>query len=151
MDISLFERMVNNGINSVKLNIQHRMRPEIANLIRPTIYKELADHELVTKYPNVMGINKNVFFITHNELETNVIFEKEMLYKAITLPIDAFCGLLCAYECQIQNEQSEVVALIRKRELIFQLFRFLFISKRLGGRRNIKEKYFRSTISGCVV
>lgn len=73
MDISLFERMVNNGINSVKLNVQHRMRPEIANLIRPTIYKELTDHELMSKYPNVMGINKNVFFITHNEVETNVI------------------------------------------------------------------------------
>lgn len=71
MDISLFERMVNNGINSVKLNVQHRMRPEIANLIRPTIYKELTDHELVAKYPNVLGITKNVFFITHNELETN--------------------------------------------------------------------------------
>lgn len=65
--------MVNNGINSVKLNVQHRMRPEIANLIRPTIYKELTDHELMFKYPNVMGINKNVFFITHNEYETNVI------------------------------------------------------------------------------
>lgn len=73
MDISLFERMVNNGIHSVKLNVQHRMRPEIANLIRPTIYKELTDHEQMFKYPNVMGINKNVFFITHSELETNVI------------------------------------------------------------------------------
>lgn len=67
------KRMVNNGINSVKLNVQHRMRREIANLIRPAIYNELTDHELVFKYPNIMGINKNVFFISHNETETNVI------------------------------------------------------------------------------
>lgn len=55
------------------------MRPEIANLIRPTIYKGLTDHELMFKYPNIMGINKNVFFITHNELETNVIKNDNMM------------------------------------------------------------------------
>lgn len=29
LDLSLFERMVNNGVHCVTLNTQHRMRPEV--------------------------------------------------------------------------------------------------------------------------
>lgn len=64
--------MVNNGLNSVTLNVQHRMRPEIANLIRPNIYKDLTDHETVLKFPNIKGINKNLFFLHHSNSESKV-------------------------------------------------------------------------------
>lgn len=33
MDISLFERMINNGINCHTLAVQHRMRPEVVLFI----------------------------------------------------------------------------------------------------------------------
>lgn len=72
MDVSLFERMINNNMHCVTLNTQYRMRPEIANLIRPVIYKELFDSESVTKYPNVLGMAKNLFFITHDKPESEV-------------------------------------------------------------------------------
>lgn len=72
MDVSLFERMINNGINCTQLNVQHRMRPEIANLIRPTIYKDLLDHETVHSYSHLLGVDKNVFFIEHAQLESQV-------------------------------------------------------------------------------
>lgn len=72
MDISLFERMINNNMHCVTLNTQYRMRPEIANLIRPTIYKELLDDEMVKAYPNVTGMAKNLYFIDHNEPESGV-------------------------------------------------------------------------------
>lgn len=72
MDISLFERMVNNGINSTQLNVQHRMRPEIANLIRPTIYEDLLDHESVKNYPKILGVENNVFFLDHSQVESSL-------------------------------------------------------------------------------
>lgn len=72
MDVSLFERMINNDINCTQLNVQHRMRPDIANLIRPTIYKDLQDHESVHNYSHLLGVDKNVFFIDHTQLESHV-------------------------------------------------------------------------------
>lgn len=73
MDVSLFERMINNNMHCVTLNTQYRMRPEIANLIRPTIYKELLDSDGVLKYPKVLGMAKNLYFINHNEMESKVL------------------------------------------------------------------------------
>lgn len=66
MNISLFERMINNQVNSVCLNVQHRMRPEIADLIRPTIYRELVDSDSVRDRPKVKGMRQNMFFFTHS-------------------------------------------------------------------------------------
>lgn len=73
MDISLFERMINNNMHCVTtLTTQYRMRPDIANLIRPIIYKELLDADCVKQYPDVIGMAKNLYFIDHNEPESGV-------------------------------------------------------------------------------
>lgn len=90
MNISLFERMVNNSANSVCLETQHRMRPDIADLIRPTIYKNLIDHDSVKNYPNVRGVAKNMFFMTHNLEESKLKDEttKRSVHEALIL-----CGL----------------------------------------------------------
>lgn len=72
MDISLFERMINNNMHCVTLTTQYRMRPEIASLIRTSIYKELIDDDSVKQYPNIVGISKNLYFIDHNEPECGV-------------------------------------------------------------------------------
>ena len=69
LDVSLFERLIKNMYDHVTLEKQHRMRPEIARLIHPSIYKRLQDAEEVQKYPRVMGVGKDVFFIEHHELE----------------------------------------------------------------------------------
>ncbi|KAG4074868.1 hypothetical protein HA402_009293 [Bradysia odoriphaga] len=71
LDISLFERMVNNKLNCYKINVQHRMRPEIANLVVDTIYTELYNAPSVSNYPPVAGITSNLFFINHNENESS--------------------------------------------------------------------------------
>nr|CAD7604192.1 unnamed protein product [Timema genevievae] len=68
-DVSLFERMLNNGLHCKVLQIQHRMRPEIAELITPTIYPGLMNHSSVETYPNVKGMLKNVYFVKHNKPE----------------------------------------------------------------------------------
>lgn len=36
-----------------------------ASLPRSTLYPSLQDHEIVTKYPSVKGMAKNVFFLDH--------------------------------------------------------------------------------------
>ena len=68
LDVSLFERMVNVGIQCEMLNVQHRMRPEIAALMRH-IYDDLENHESVEEYEDIKGMKKNMFFINHNYME----------------------------------------------------------------------------------
>ncbi|XP_063233033.1 NFX1-type zinc finger-containing protein 1-like isoform X1 [Bacillus rossius redtenbacheri] len=71
-DISLFERMLKNGMHCETLKVQHRMRPEIARLIVPTIYPELRNDETVHRYEKILGVDKSLFFITHNHHEDKV-------------------------------------------------------------------------------
>ena len=68
LDVSLFERMVNVGIQCETLNVQHRMRPEISALMKH-IYDDLENHESVEKYEDIKGMKKNMFFINHSYME----------------------------------------------------------------------------------
>lgn len=72
IDVSLFERMINNGMHCPMLKVQHRMRPEISGLISSLIYPDLEDHESVTHLDPVKGVVKNMFFLEHNFPETLV-------------------------------------------------------------------------------
>ncbi|XP_021369417.1 NFX1-type zinc finger-containing protein 1-like [Mizuhopecten yessoensis] len=68
LGLSMFERLLNNGIENHCLQRQHRMRPDISRLVRD-IYPTLEDSENVFKYEHVMGVEKDVFFINHNRSE----------------------------------------------------------------------------------
>lgn len=69
LGISLFERFIMNKLEYSRLNIQHRMRPEISSLISPAIYPDLVDHPSVSNYPPMRGMDKSVYFIHHSEEE----------------------------------------------------------------------------------
>ncbi len=69
LDVSLFERLTKNKCPVKTLSIQHRMRPEIASLITPTIYPVLYNHVSVEEYDHIQGVDKSLFFIAHTELE----------------------------------------------------------------------------------
>ncbi|KAG0236616.1 hypothetical protein BGW42_003032 [Actinomortierella wolfii] len=70
LDRSLFERLVKSRqIPSSPLTIQRRMRPEICNLIRNTLYPDLIDNDNVLQYPDVSGMATNVFFMNHRHPE----------------------------------------------------------------------------------
>ncbi|XP_022127667.2 NFX1-type zinc finger-containing protein 1 [Pieris rapae] len=69
IEVSLFERMINNKIHSRRLAVQHRMRPEFSALISPHIYPDLQNHPSVENFPNIRGMKKNLFFYTHDHLE----------------------------------------------------------------------------------
>ncbi|KAG1652736.1 NFX1-type zinc finger-containing protein 1 [Nymphon striatum] len=84
LDISLFERMILNGLEYDQLLIQRRMRPEISQLIHPHIYKNLKNDLSVMGYPNVRGVGKDVFFVNHSfqEEKLNDNPSKINLYEA---------------------------------------------------------------------
>lgn len=65
LDISLFERMINNKVKYECLEFQHRMRPEISKLIR-LFYPTLKDDQSVLNRPKIKGVESNVFFISHS-------------------------------------------------------------------------------------
>lgn len=73
-DVSLFERMVNNDVPCYTLGEQHRMRPEIASLISPTIYPHLKNHISVHNREHVRGVTRDLFFLNHNMYENEVGF-----------------------------------------------------------------------------
>jgi len=69
--------MVNNEVPCYMLGEQHRMRPEIASLITPSIYNELNNHISVNNREHIRGVNKDVFFLNHN------VYEKEVCYLVL--------------------------------------------------------------------
>ncbi|CAG8617771.1 554_t:CDS:10, partial [Funneliformis mosseae] len=73
LDKSLFERLVEGDnaakIGSVQLLTQRRMRKEISDLVRDTLYPKLIDGENTVKYPNIRGAQHNVYFIDHKNPE----------------------------------------------------------------------------------
>ncbi|KAF2904003.1 hypothetical protein ILUMI_02174 [Ignelater luminosus] len=57
--------MVLNNTQCYVLGVQHRMRPEIAKLIVPSIYPNLKNHMSVNDFPKILGIDRNLYFIDH--------------------------------------------------------------------------------------
>ncbi|CAB4484431.1 unnamed protein product [Rhizophagus irregularis] len=73
LDKSLFERLVYGDkavkIEKVQLLTQRRMRGEISDLIRRTLYPNLIDGDNTTTYENVRGAQHNVYFVEHRNPE----------------------------------------------------------------------------------
>ena len=65
LDLSLFERMVNNNLPVNTLDIQHRMRPEVSKYVRH-IYEKLDDHPSVMQRPPISGMHSILLFYPHN-------------------------------------------------------------------------------------
>ena len=76
-DRSLFERLVEGDdwhgtLPYVRLQTQRRMHPSISRLIRP-LYPDLEDAESVTKYPEVVGMRRRLFWYDHDQREESGI------------------------------------------------------------------------------
>ncbi|KAF7587112.1 hypothetical protein BBP40_007703 [Aspergillus hancockii] len=71
LDISMFERLVRNGIQYVSLRRQRRMAPEIRRLLEP-IYGDLQDHDSVHQRPKIPGMGDiRSYFFSHDWPESN--------------------------------------------------------------------------------
>ncbi|KAK6850516.1 hypothetical protein PG987_000150 [Apiospora arundinis] len=74
LDRSQFERLAlgQPGLPPMpiaQLNIQRRMRPDIANLLRISMYPSLEDHQSILGLPHVVGMRENLFWLNHDHLE----------------------------------------------------------------------------------
>ncbi|CAG2194420.1 unnamed protein product [Mytilus edulis] len=69
INISLFERLIDEGFPSTQLEYQHRMRPSISKLLVPHIYENLKNDTNVSGYENVKGIHCDMFLNSHSVFE----------------------------------------------------------------------------------
>lgn len=105
--ISLFERMINNGIAYASLSYQRRMRPDFADFIRLIYPNGYYDHDNVKNYENMKGIITNLFFFNHNQLESENVGLKSKVNKFEVNMIAAFALYLCQ-----QNYAQEQITIL---------------------------------------
>ena len=94
-DCSLFERLVLSKLPYVTLGVQHRMRPEISELIRNQTYPLLEDHPSVKNFPGVKGVTKNVVFIDHRVLEDGEMGDDKEDIRSLKTKSNRFEAELC--------------------------------------------------------
>ncbi|KAG8911359.1 hypothetical protein FRC01_005756, partial [Tulasnella sp. 417] len=137
-DQSLMERLSTTGLPMSQLDVQRRMRPQIADLHRCTLYPALKDHALVQAPPSVSGMRKDVFFLDHRHAEetggddsvskTNT-YEAKMIKDLVLYFIKqgkytkpGSIVVLCAYLGQLAKVQSllssEVATVIDERDAV---------------------------------
>jgi hypothetical protein len=95
---SMFERLVLRGYPHEVLAQQHRMRPEISNLVRQLTYPALIDAPKTQNRPDLRGFPDNVIFVNHDQPEDTAsedpetvnlntskrnTFEAEMAFKTV--------------------------------------------------------------------
>ena len=108
LDVSLFERLVNNNAKRVMLNCQHRMRPEISVLMEHFYDLKIEDHDSVKHFPPcITGLKKNMFFIDHNRPETRVddTQSKSNIFEA------QYLAQLCLYLTKQKYKPSQITVL----------------------------------------
>jgi hypothetical protein len=72
LDVSLFERLATNpDFKLATLGVQHRMRPEISEIIRRSTYPDLRDHSSTLSRSSILGLQSNLIFLDHNHPETS--------------------------------------------------------------------------------
>ena len=107
LNVSLFERLVNNKIPKARLDLQHRMRPEISFLMK-YFYDDLIDHEIVKSYESIRGVEKNVFFIDHSYSEDG---DEESLSKSNKYEAE-YLTRLCNYLLFQNYSENQITILV---------------------------------------
>lgn len=107
-NVSLFERLIRNNLSFVTLDVQMRMKPEICDLVRGTIYRNLKDAPtVVDRYPSVKGMSKSLFCLNHSQPESVGDGEtsKENLFEA------EYVVQLCDHLISGGNESKQITIL----------------------------------------
>ncbi|KAH7335664.1 hypothetical protein B0J17DRAFT_769497 [Rhizoctonia solani] len=127
-DQSLMERLSTSGFPMSQIDVQRRMRPEISSLIRNTLYPKLQDNDRVMSYPNVRGMYKNMFFVSHSHKEVgggedsvskHNSFEVDMIYDLVLHLLKQGCYnkpgnivILAAYLGQIPKLRKKLEGIV---------------------------------------
>ncbi len=129
LEVSLFERMVRNGMKCHTLDTQHRMRPEIARLMK-FIYDDLKNHVTVESFEDILGVSKNIFFIDHQQPE-----EHDEELKSRSNEHEAkYIVALCRYLLRQGYDNSRITVLTTYTGQLLQLKRLMPKSQFQGVR-----------------
>lgn len=107
LDVSLFERLINNNTKKVMLTCQHRMRPEISVLMKHFYDHPIQDAQNVKEFTRILGLTKNIFFINHNQPEDLIGDNSSKLNKFEADYVSKFCE----YMTKQKYDQSEITVL----------------------------------------
>ncbi|CAJ0932466.1 unnamed protein product [Ranitomeya imitator] len=137
LEVSMFERLIRMGIPYVRLNYQHRMRPEIAKLLTPHIYDKLENHESVHKYDNMKGVCQNLFFVDHDHPEHHISEGKsrQNVHEA------GFVKSLCLYFIQQGYSPSQITILTTYSGQLHCLQKMMPKAQFQGVRVCVVDKY----------
>jgi hypothetical protein len=107
LDVSLFERLINNNTKKVMLTCQHRMRPDISNFMKHFYPEPIIDHVSVKSFENIIGITKNVFFINHHK-EEKALTESQ---SKVNLFEAKYIAKLCEYLAKNKYKEQSITVL----------------------------------------
>ncbi|KAK2861853.1 hypothetical protein Q5P01_001386 [Channa striata] len=137
LEMSMFERLVNMQLPYVRLNYQHRMRPEIACLLTPHIYSELENHPSVLDYDNIKGLNTNLFFVEHNHPEEEIKDGRSHENKHEAM----FVAALCRYLLQQDYKPEQITILTTYTGQLHCLRKNMPASEFTGVKVHVVDKY----------
>lgn len=122
-NVSLFERLINNGIPHVTLEVQHRMRPDIASLICPAIYSDLKNGSKAEEHGmhNIGGVGYNLFFIDHSFPEKQQ--KPDDLQSHVNTHEAEFMVSLCRYLLKQGYEPKQITLLTMYRGQLLEMKR----------------------------
>ncbi|XP_078543923.1 NFX1-type zinc finger-containing protein 1-like isoform X2 [Lissotriton helveticus] len=137
LEVSMFERLVKMNVQYVRLDYQHRMRPEIAQLLTPHIYDDLKNHQSVYQYDRVKGVAGNLFFVEHDQFEEHIQEGKshKNTHEA------AFVKALCRYFICQGYEPSQITVLTTYSGQLFCLKSLMPRAQFEGVRVCVVDKY----------
>ncbi|XP_073443907.1 NFX1-type zinc finger-containing protein 1-like isoform X2 [Dendrobates tinctorius] len=137
LEVSMFERLIRMKIPYVRLDYQHRMRPEIAQLLTPHIYDKLENHASVLTYENIKGVCHSLFFVDHNNLEEHIKEGKshQNVHEA------AFVKSLCLYFIQQGYSPSQITLLTTYSGQLHCLQKMMPKAQFQGVRVCVVDKY----------
>ncbi|XP_021272759.1 NFX1-type zinc finger-containing protein 1 isoform X1 [Numida meleagris] len=137
LEVSLFERLVKVDFPFVRLKYQHRMRPEIAQLLSPHIYQDLENHPSVLKYEKVKGVLSNLFFVEHEFPEQDIQEGKshQNIHEA------QFVVELCKYFLCQDYQPSQITILTTYTGQLFCLRKLMPAKTFAGVKVYVVDKY----------
>ena len=121
LDVSLFERLIINGIPYVTLKTQHRMRPDIASLICPAIYKKLENGPKSLEHgrDKIDGVAYNLFFINHTFPEKQQDSEESRSH--VNIHEASFMVSLCRYLLNQGYKATQITLLTMYRGQLMEM------------------------------
>ncbi|TNN78713.1 NFX1-type zinc finger-containing protein 1 [Liparis tanakae] len=137
LEMSMFERLVRMELPYVRLDYQHRMRPEIACLLTPHIYAKLENHPSVLDYDSIKGLETNLFFVEHTNPEEEIKDGKSHQNKHEAMFVVSLCHYLI-----LQGYKPEQITILTTYTGQLYCLRNLMPAKQFTGVKvHVVDKY----------